>query len=327
MITTIRSLIHRFLSWDNIVLKAFGFGLEASSQGSRPTTESPGVSSHEATHSKQNHRLDPDGSQVQREIIPFQNLGSLRGKYSERSLPTIRGIVFHTTGVGSWNRWKRDNPSTQLQEPDYPLRDMSWRGWLRRKGKEPFPFDTCLRIYGSLMVEGPHFVVCGETGRIAQGAALNVAAWHVGRQGRKQYLGGPGEVPAFWRDAWPQLDTPLDLLGGNEWTEANLLTVGVEIAPPSSGPRAPLTDECWQSLAWLVEMLSTGVWSELPNLVLDEYHLVTHWDLHPLSRMKKDGTPTDLPTTQWSRQLLREKILDPVLSRTSHNSHSHKPTT
>lgn len=232
--------------------------------------------------------------------IPFVNRGFRKGAYSLRSAPAV-GFCLHTTGSGLYHRWHRDNRVGQkvgLEELD-ALGQYRWGDWQKRRGHEPLPFDTAVRVYASIMDAGPTFVVCGETGRVAQGAPLNTATWHAGSSGTRRYKrkGWRSDDTDWWhQDRWKELSSPRELVGNRLWRErsANDLLIGVEVAPPSYGPLAPWSDACWESLKALVEETAAAV----PTVQLDLYHLLTHSDVDPLRRTHR-GHPMDPGPSQW----------------------------
>lgn len=241
--------------------------------------------------------------------------GYKRGKYKNRSRDVV-GIVIHTTGWGSWKRWKRDNPNAP-ELTDYTGMDLdqfNWAEWKSRRGDESHPFDTCLRIYGSLMDAGPHFVVCGETGRVAITCPPEKVAWHVGsRKSWKYKFKGWKRNCGWWQERWPELEGPQDLLGGLLWRHGrcNDLTIGIEVSPPRRGAQAAWSEACWESLRTLVAEIA----SDSDHITLDEYHIITHSDAHPVSRtgrnpsLRRTGRPTDPGQYQWARAFVSQKLL------------------
>ena len=197
-------------------------------------------------------------------------LAEKQGRLRRRKKVAL-GLVIHTTGYGPTRR--------HLANPE----------------KFPSPFEAALHIYENISPYCGHFLICGETGRIAQMMPLTHVAWHVGSSGAWQYrLSGWSRNKGFgwWHTRFPDCDSPRDLLGGALWRRgsANELTYGVEISPPLADARAPWTDACWDSIDRLVAFL------EVPR---DRHYVFTHSDAHPLKRTTKKGSPWDPAPKQW----------------------------
>lgn len=232
---------------------------------------------------------------VEPSVYFVESLGVIKGVYSDRDPSLIRGVVVHTTGGGLWRRWASDNPRIEVPEilPRYTQQRYTWPEWQDRKGHEPYPFDTALRVYATMMEAGPNQLVCGETGRVAFMCPLDKSAWHVGRDGRRVYEHGVDND--HWHARWPYR-SPLSLIGSHEWDEANLITDGIEVAPPRSGYSDPWSKECHETLAWLI---GTYLSKKCPNLDIRENTLLSHWDLHPNKRSLNSGLPWDPFDRQW----------------------------
>lgn len=213
------------------------------------------------------------------EIEAHKARGLARGKWQPRNRK-IRGVVVHTTGSGPFRRF-RDNPE-----------------------RFPTPFDAAVHIFENVVDTGAHYVVCGETGRVASMAPHRLAAWHVGGAGAYKY-----QWPYWyklanvtsWRDRWPELKSPRDFFGGHAWRRGtvNNLTIGIEVAPPTSGPRNSWSEATWFALS---EIITTS--ARLYRFPVDRYHVATHSDVHPLNRFTKSGHPWDPGEIQWPSPLV-----------------------
>lgn len=185
--------------------------------------------------------------------------------------------VWHTTGIGPIRRHRR-NP-----------------------GRHPTPLDAAEFIYSAgIMRSGPHFLICGETGRIKQLAPLSVAAWHVGSAALWELR----QVPKSWLQRWTDLQSPRELAGGHCWTppqygrkwSCNARANGIEIVPDQHSPYGPLSDACWRTLAKLTQWLER--FHGIPN---QEPYQISHWDAAPWDRGGE--RPWDLRPSRWTPQL------------------------
>lgn len=205
-----------------------------------------------------------------------QSFASRRGHLSKRGQP--RGIIIHTSGSGVWTR------------------------------RCPLPFDRARVLYEGSMKYSPHYLVCGETGRTVQINDLSLRALHVGSKGswkyRVSWWQGRKRLH-WWNRRFPQLTSPRGLFGGALWQSgsANELGVGIEVSPPLSGPRDKWTDACWEALKDLVGYLTV-----LLGIPKDRYHVITHSDAHPLSRITKSGAPWDPSPRQWRTNDAAERL-------------------
>ena len=185
-----------------------------------------------------------------------------------------RFAVWHTTGNGPIRRW--------------------------RKNKDRFadPFTAALWLYTKAMRAGPHFVICGETGRIRQIAPLSAVAWHVGRRGAWRYKEGYNP-PDWWRERWPELEGPQDLAQGLCWRggSCNEWSVGIEIVP-SRKKGGVWSNACWQT----VRLLSGTLEREIGIPLFRGFHL-GHSDAHPWARTTKGGRPWDPPPNLWTPEI------------------------
>jgi len=204
-------------------------------------------------------------------IYPYVNRGMGKKLHLPRDNDPI-GLIIHTTGSGPWSRQRR-----------YPRFDT--------------PGEAAVYMYERGTHAGPHYVVCGERGTIWQGTPDDHIAWHVGGD-RSWVYKAPGwdRKCKWWKKRWPEYSSPRDLLGGSLWREgsANKLTLGIDVAPPLIGPRAPWTDACWKSLSWLTNKLCLEY-----GIIHDSEHIFTHSDAHPRKRTTDSGKPWDPAKMQW----------------------------
>lgn len=194
-------------------------------------------------------------------------------RYKRRQRDPV-GIIIHTTGAAPWRRW-----------------DQARERWSS-------PHDAAKFIYQNITNAAPHFVVCGETGKVTQMCPLEYAAWHTGGAGSWRYRRRAFQgLPLWWRERWPELKGPGDLLDGQLWSagSANKLTVGIEVSPPFDHPRGPWTSAGWTSLTWLVQYLAGDL-----GIIIDPFHVFTHSDAHPRNRTTDGGRPWDPGANQWS---------------------------
>lgn len=194
-------------------------------------------------------------------------------------------VVVHTTGGGILSRFAREGA---------------------RKG-DASPFDTAVRVYTTIMPQSGHYVV-GQLGQCAQVVPEMTIAQHVGSAKSRAYW-LPRErwmTPelTWWRDRWPELDSPIDLADGQLWADGscNRNAVGIEVVPPESGARDAWSPECWRTLAALVLDITAR-----HHIPCDREHVLTHSDAHPISRSAK-GAPWDVGPLAWSWDRMREAI-------------------
>jgi len=207
-----------------------------------------------------------------RPIYPFTNHGHRLGLYRPR-VHDICGVVIHTTGAGPFVRWKKQQ-------------------------RFDSPYDAALYMYARSGRFAAHYLVDGETGSISQGTPEGFVSWHVGSKGSWMYR-APGwdRKCQWWRSRWPDIESPRYLLDGALWRtgSANELTVGIEVAPPKSGPRNAWTGECWESLGWLVRKICGDY-----GIPVESQNVITHSDAHPRSRTTKSDNPWDPGPIQWN---------------------------
>lgn len=231
-------------------------------------------------------------------LIVAPSRGFKENVYLERPDPPTC-IVIHTTGSGPLRRFANARERTRF-------------------GYET-PFDAALRIYGSLMKEGPHYVY-GAAGERAQVCPESLAAWHVGSLGSGVYSkpnGGwadKGGQHDWWFERWGALGltSPFELAGGTAWearngksfrmavrtgfakASCNDNAVGKEVVPDIQRPRGPWSNKCWESLAEGVLECAGRL-----NIPLSPLHIFTHSDGHPVAR-SSNGAAWDTAPACWS---------------------------
>jgi N-acetyl-anhydromuramyl-L-alanine amidase AmpD len=212
-----------------------------------------------------------------------RSLAAKQGKLKRRKY-AYEGVVVHTTGAGPWVRWRKQQAAFAS------------------------PFEAALHVYSKVSIYSPHFVVCGTSGEVTQLDPVDQHCFHVGSRATRAYrknVWTSGKDLEWWFNRFPYISSPAGLLDGNLWTKAsaNALTVGIEVAPPSSGPRDAWSEECWDSLYGLTAWLCHR--NDIPR---DRYHVFTHSDAHPLERTTESGAPWDPSPSQWTIGLASEKL-------------------
>ena len=232
-------------------------------------------------------------------MLQTRALGWARGDLKPRTAP-IRGVIIHEPGSGLWRRWKRDNnpPNPWSTLSNYDLTTWGWDEWKRRRGQETTPFETALRVYSSIYDNSPHFVVCGETGQVAQCVPVNLGANHCSGTKSSYYRRTSWKATRkWWLERWPALNSPRDFLDGNLWGHGEYAiqnTIGIEVCPRTGGNELPWTDAGWRGLKDLIQLLV-----QTYHFPFDPHHIITHSDAHPLMRTVK-GKPTDVAPEKWS---------------------------
>lgn len=210
--------------------------------------------------------------------------------------------IIHTTGGGILSRFEREGA---------------------RKG-DATPFETAMRVYGTIMEASGHYVVGQGEGQIAQVVPEALCAWHVGGAGSAPYHRlGTSWIPRseraryeWWQERWSGLDGPGDLAGGELWEpyvigpsllqrlrhplswgkgSVNAWSIGLEVVPPLGDQRGEWSSACWRSVTRLVVDMH-----ERDAVPLERDRVITHSDAHPLSRTTPRGKPWDTVPEQWS---------------------------
>ena len=194
-------------------------------------------------------------------------------------------VVIHTTGPGPWRRWKAAGTGE--------------------------PFDQAVRVYTEIYRYCPHVVISGEDGRVIRVVPDSFAAMHVVSAGHHSYRSNPRAVPAWWKNTFPGLKSPLDLAGGGLWSlrSVNTVSLAIEVSPPKGGAAAPWSDATYSSLASTVSCWA----NEYSIPVLQEY-IITHSEAHPLSRTTKSGKPWDPSPAQFDKARLLATVAPAVVS-------------
>lgn len=198
-------------------------------------------------------------------------VGARSGRWKSRGTRG-RGVVWHTTGGGPVRR--------HLKNPN------RWED----------PFAAAVWLYTRAMTAGPHVVVCGETGRAVQIAGADKVAWSVGRRKGWRYFRKGFEAPRWWRERWPELDSPTELVGGSGWLggQANPNLFAVEVVPRIGDVQGGWTPRAWDTIRHISEDADRKF--GIPN---DRGFHVGHGDIHPLSRTRR-GQVWDPTPAQWT---------------------------
>lgn len=200
----------------------------------------------------------------------------------------VIGAVVHTTGWGPVRRYlaaKRGYTEGQL------------RSFGAAVGS---PFDHALWLYAFAMEEGPHFLVCGASGRAVQLLPTDLVAWGVGSANAHRYDQAGwyrGAVNCKWWLGWADeydITSPMDLpvwAGG----KCNPNVVNIEVVPPALS--AAKVGEPWSDRACQVVAEILGKVVNRYDIEVDERHILTHSQANPLARTAK-GQPWDLGPKQ-----------------------------
>ena len=218
------------------------------------------------------------------------SLGVRKGLYAPRS--TASGIIIHTTGAGVNRRYIREHSK-------YP---------------DNRPLDTAVRIYGHIMKASGHYVV-DQNGRCVQMVPEGLASWHVGSKGARKYK-RQWMKPKYdwWRGRWPGYESPLEIANGDLWRpyakdadvhwrakwlsrhgSCNANTIGIEVIPPIAHPQGQWTDLCWSTVVRLTEDIRNR-----NSIPLERARILSHSDVHPISRTTNSGRPWDPSLNQFS---------------------------
>lgn len=182
----------------------------------------------------------------------------------------IRGIVIHTTGSGP------DRRSAASPE------------------RFPTPYEAAMHIYTKITPYCGHFLLDGETGHVTSLVPPETVAWHVSSKGGRSYRWRYWKKPLWWENRWPHLKSPRQFMGGYAWKPSvNRATIGIEIVGPPGRPRGPWSDAAWARLFALTHNLS-----HFYGFPMNRTTVVTHSDIHPLSRTSR-GAPWDPGFAQW----------------------------
>lgn len=243
-----------------------------------------------ATRIRETEERARQASQLDLDSLPLRmSRGLRRERYALRRNP-VSCIIIHTAGAGPWKRWK--------------------------KGKHATPFAAAIDIYQRLTDAGPHYVVGQDEDQVVRTCPDDLCAWGVGtskwnhRGKRYQKRSWARERHAWWKESFPDLASPLALLDGHAWRPSkgssrfsvNANALHIEVSPPVSGPRDPWSDACWNQLRSLVLALRQHHGLEAFRAVL------THSEVHPLSRTTRTGMPWDPGARQWQGDMSRARL-------------------
>lgn len=199
-----------------------------------------------------------------------------RGVLAKRRMPPLC-IIYHSTGSGPWSRSKAD------------------------PARFPTPFDAALWLYLFAMLDCPHVLICGETGRKARLCPDNLGARHVGSAEHRRYR--HRSESTYWKGLFPGRESPIELVGGRLWAShsVNNVSLGVEVAPAREGPRRP-----WKDLVYPVLAEQAREWVSLYQIPVDAEYNLTHFEAHPVARTSELGRPYDTVEGQFDKgRLLR----------------------
>lgn len=188
-------------------------------------------------------------------------------------------IIVHTTGAGLAARVKAPEKA-------------AWRAAHPEAARSTF--GAGVWVYCNANDAAPH-VLIGQRGERANLVPEELIAWHVGSAGAQKYgsaLWARPKIYQWWRERWAGLTSPRDF---GVWStgSCNAVSLGVEVACPLEDPTGPWSDAAWARLAALVRE-----WSDRYGIPIDDRHVLTHSDVHPVSRTSK-GQPWDPGPRQW----------------------------
>jgi len=213
-----------------------------------------------------------------------------QGKYAPRN--SYSAIVLHITGYGPVGQYK--------------------------SGRYKSPMDAAVGIY-QRMPYAPHYVI-DQDGIIVQMCPEELATWHVGGSNGRRYTGAWAATKfKWWADKWSGLGSPRELAAGKLWQpyppdalkgplkyfrklywasrhgSVNANTIGIEVIPPSSNPKATWSLDVWRAVVQLCQDIS-----HRRGTSLDAHHLISHSDADPISRTTRSGEPWDTWSSQFS---------------------------
>ncbi len=250
-------------------------------------------------------------SSLARRALPL-GLGYRSGKLRECHYAPA-AIVIHTTGRGPIERATADK----------------FEAWRRRCDvADGDALHAAVTLYTRVMDASGHYVI-GQDGTIVQLVPESHAAWHVGGAGSRPYFNAPttwwhATKCGWWRERWPDCDSPRDLAGGKLWREpyttaslahriksgfalgtCNENTIGIEVV--GSGPWSA---EAWHALAALVVDIG-----QRRGLELRRDTVISHSDAHPLTRTTHGGRPWDPSDLTWSWDRMQRVLADVIAPR------------
>lgn len=206
---------------------------------------------------------------------------------TKRDLPARRkpvvAVVMHTTGSGIIGKALKANAD---------------------------PLDYAAEYYARPQSYASHYLI-GYDGTIVGTVPENLVAYHAGvsKGRRKLYAKGLDHWRRFvakgrdlvdtgkvlsryddWRDRWPELASPLELIDG---PSSNGVTIGVDLLAPLPGEKHPTTQIMW-ARALVIDLvdrykLGTVTGSTTDELEIPKRAILRHADVDPLTRSSKRG--------------------------------------
>jgi hypothetical protein len=162
------------------------------------------------------------------------------------------------------------------------------------------------RLANVLEYKGHLFI--GRTGGVWTMMPLAFVGYHTGSGKKQQYKTGrwlkhKSKPMAWWRERFEDYDTPLDFPA---WAKGspNKVSWGVDFLAPK--PNDTYTDAQYRSGAKVAVLCAT-----ICGHPIDDRHITTHSDVHPLDRTNKWG-PWDLGT-RWDRDRFWREIREEVV--------------
>lgn len=143
----------------------------------------------------------------------------------------------------------------------------------------------------------------GRTGAVYQMAPIGFTAYHTGSKGSQAYKSDAwkkrkNKPMGWWLKRFGKLKSPLDF---PHWANGspNRVSWGIDLLAPRKGE-----DYTWNQLRSTAECVV--LLAEICGHPLDQFHVATHSDVHPLDRTNKWG-PWDLGP-RWDREKFWEMV-------------------
>ena len=177
---------------------------------------------------------------------------------------------------------------------------------LDKSDLSPIGIDAAYAQRMANILEYKGHLLIGRTGGVWQMMPLAYIGYHTGSSKRGKYKTdawkrSKSKPMQWWLDRFPDLDTPLDLPA---WARKspNKVSWGIDFLAPKPGET--YTEDQYRSGAKVVVLCA-----RICGHDIDETHITTHSDVHPLDRTNKFG-PWDLGK-RWDREkfwrLVREE--------------------
>jgi N-acetyl-anhydromuramyl-L-alanine amidase AmpD len=194
-----------------------------------------------------------------------QIIGALTARKLPKRTSPITSFVVHTTGdtdIDKIMRWYRSEEGLQ------PHHLISLDGTIYR-----------------LVVDDQvawHAKIEPLEARLYQRGYEEWSRWHwpLGA-GAPQHLGKEFAGYRMWRDTWPRLQSPLELVTGQS---PNRVSIGCELQQPEHPGPGIFTPEQYRSLAALLVDVH-----DRHSVPLDRQHVLGHSDCSPMRRSKPEG--------------------------------------